>query len=150
MVALSKAERRQRQVEQLLSAHGECSVEPMALKAYFEASTCEVIVEFSNGSKFIFPAKNAQGLEEAEIEHLEKVELVPGGGALRWDELDVDLSIPHLMEGFFGTKKWMKEQASKGGRSTSEAKKAAAQKNGKKGGRPRKSKKVAAKSLVEV
>jgi hypothetical protein len=72
------------------------------------------------------------------MEQLSKIDIFPSGTGLRWPELDVDLSIPHLMEGIFGTKLWMKEMTAKGGRSISEAKKAASRMNGKKGGRPKK------------
>jgi hypothetical protein len=77
------------------------------------------IVEFSNGAKFIFPSDHGQGLQDATDEQLSKIEIFPSGTWLRWPELDVDLSIPHLMKGIFGTKLWMKELTTKGGRSAS-------------------------------
>jgi len=50
--------------------------------------------------------------------------------------LDVDLSIPGLLSGIFGTKAYMARRA---GQATSPAKAAAARANGAKGGRPRES-----------
>jgi hypothetical protein len=58
---------------------------------------------------------------------------------LRWASLDVDLYVPALVAGIFGTRSWMtRELAAIAGRSKSAAKAAAARANGKKGGRPRK------------
>lgn len=57
------------------------------------------------------------------------------GYGLHWEELDVDLSLPGLMAGIFGTRTWMARRA---GQATSAAKAAAARANGAKGGRPRK------------
>jgi len=58
------------------------------------------------------------------------------GYGLHREALDVDLSIPGLLAGLFGTKAYMARHA---GRATSPAKAAAARANGAKGGRPRKS-----------
>jgi hypothetical protein len=71
-------------------------------------------------------------------ELLATVELTPSAKGLRWDEPDIDLSIIGLMMGIFGSQQWMREIASKGGKSQSERKKAASRVNGKKGGRPKK------------
>jgi hypothetical protein len=55
--------------------------------------------------------------------------------------LDVDLHIPSMLEGFLGSRRWMAAQIGKlGGKASSEAKAAAARKNGKLGGRPKKPK----------
>ena len=58
--------------------------------------------------------------------------------SVHWESLDVDFGIPELVAGIFGTKSWMAELGRKGGEATSSAKSAAARKNGKKGGRPKK------------
>jgi hypothetical protein len=62
------------------------------------------------------------------------------GLALHWEKRDVDLSVPGLLAGLFGTKAYMdRERAARAGSATSPAKAAAARRNGTKGGRPRKS-----------
>ncbi len=63
------------------------------------------------------------------------MEVIGAGYGLHWESLDLDYSVPGLMNGVFGTAKWM---AARAGRSTSPAKAGAARANGRKGGRPRK------------
>jgi hypothetical protein len=95
-----------------------------------------MIVQLTNGCTFTFPPRLAQGLESATAEQLAAVEVLGAGYGLHWEALDVDLSIPGLLAGLFGTKSYMARHA---GRATSPAKAAAARANGTKGGRPRKS-----------
>jgi hypothetical protein len=54
-------------------------------------------------------------------------------------KLDADIYLPALLQGFFGSRKWMAARlGAVGGKSRSAAKAAASQRNGKSGGRPRK------------
>lgn len=110
--------------------------EPRANAARYDHSSGRVIVDLENGCTFAFPPRLAQGLEAASDDQLSAVQILGQGYGLHWEELDVDLSLPGLMAGIFGTKAWMARRA---GQSTSAAKAAAARANGAKGGRPRKS-----------
>lgn len=115
-------------------------LEPRAKRARYDRKTGRVLVELTNGCSFAFPARRAQGLEEASDAELAEVEILGLGLGLRWERLDVDLSVPGLLAGLFGTKVWMdRERAAKAGAATSRKKAAAARRNGAKGGRPRKS-----------
>lgn len=109
--------------------------EPRAAAARYDRPSGRVIVDLENGCTFAFPPRLAQGLEGASDDQLAAVEILGRGYGLHWEELDVDLSLPGLMAGIFGTKAWMAGHA---GRATSPAKAAAARANGAKGGRPRK------------
>jgi hypothetical protein len=109
--------------------------EPRARTARYDRKTGRVIVELTNGCCFIFPPGLAQGLETATEADLARVEILGAGYALHWESLDVDLSVPGLLAGLFGTSAYMARRA---GRATSPAKAAAARANGGKGGRPRK------------
>jgi hypothetical protein len=65
------------------------------------------------------------------------VEVLGQGYGLHWEKLDVDLSIPGLLAGLFGTKAFMdRQRAARAGASTSQVKAEAARQNGRKGGRP--------------
>jgi len=110
--------------------------EPRAAFAQYDPVTGRILVELKNGSAFAFPARLGQGLEDATDEELAQVTVGGSGYGLHWEALDVDLSIPGLAAGIFGTKAYMARIA---GRGTSSAKAAASRTNGAKGGRPRKS-----------
>lgn len=108
---------------------------PHATAARYDAKADRVIVELINGATFAFPPRLVQGLHEADPAEIAEVEVIGAGYGLHWERLDLDYSVPGLMNGVFGTAKWM---AARAGRATSPAKAAAARANGAKGGRPRK------------
>ncbi|HEX5278639.1 MAG TPA: DUF2442 domain-containing protein [Micropepsaceae bacterium] len=114
--------------------------EPRARKARYDRRSGRIVVELTNGCSFAFPARRAQGLERASDNALSKVEILGAGLGLHWEAPDVDLSVPGLLAGMLGTKKFMdRQRAARAGATTSRAKAAAARRNGAKGGRPRKS-----------
>jgi Protein of unknown function (DUF2442) len=109
--------------------------EPRAVSARYDAKARRIVVELTNGATFAFPPELAQRLCDARPEELAEIEVSPGGYGLHWPRIDEDFSVPGLMNGVFGTAKWM---AARAGRTSSPAKAAAARANGRKGGRPRK------------
>jgi hypothetical protein len=111
------------------------ATQPHAVSARYDAKSDRIIVDLTSGATFAFPPRLAQGLADAAPAHLAEVELLGDGEALHWETLDVDYSVAGLVNGIFGTAKWM---AARAGRATSPAKAAAARANGAKGGRPRK------------
>ncbi|MEO6091406.1 MAG: DUF2442 domain-containing protein [Novosphingobium sp.] len=108
--------------------------EPRASSARYDAEAKRIVVELTSGATYAFPPEKVEGLTDATDEQLAEVEVLGLGGALHWESLDVDYSVPGLLNGVFGTAKWM---AAKAGGTRSEAKAAAARANGAKGGRPR-------------
>ncbi|WP_293131179.1 DUF2442 domain-containing protein [Microcoleus sp. bin38.metabat.b11b12b14.051] len=114
------------------------ATEPRAESVQYNQSEDLIVIKLKNGAIFCFPPRLAQGLESASPEQLADVWLPPSGNSVHWESLDVDFGIPELVAGIFGTKYWMAELGRKGGEATSSAKSAAARKNGKKGGRPKK------------
>jgi Protein of unknown function (DUF2442) len=93
---------------------------------------------FKGGGSMSVPRAIVPGLERASASKLEPVVLSPAGDALSWPSLDVDVSVPGLVERAFGTRLFAASTGSRGGRRGSKAKAAAAKANGAKGGRPRK------------
>ena len=114
------------------------ATQPRAESVQYDQDNDLIVIQLKNGAIFSFPPKLAQGLEAATPEQLADVWIPPSGSSVHWKSLDADFGIPELLAGIFGTKSWMAELGRKGGQVTSSAKSAAARKNGKKGGRPKK------------
>jgi hypothetical protein len=112
---------------------------PHATSARLDRHGARIVIGLSNGLELGVPVDLAQGLAGAKPADLSAIEISPTGLGLHWPRLDADLYLPALMEGMFGTRRWMAQQLGKsGGSSTSLAKRKAARANGKLGGRPRK------------
>jgi hypothetical protein len=120
--------------------HRMLKTEPRAAGARYEAVSGRVVIDLANGCSYAFPAALVQDLQAADPDDLAQVEIDGVGFNLHWPALDVDLYVPALVSGIFGTRAWMMSELARGaGRKTSPAKAAAARANGAKGGRPRKS-----------
>lgn len=110
-----------------------------AISAVFDKEHGRIVVELSTGLMIAFRPGDAQGLEGAGPMDLKQIEISRSGFGLHFPRIDVDLYIPALLEGFFGSRRWMAAQlGSRGGQATSTAKAEAARANGLLGGRPRK------------
>lgn len=113
--------------------------EPRAASARYDRKTERVVIDLVNGCSYAFPAELVQDLQGAGHDDLADVVVEGLGFDLHWPALDVDLYIPALVAGIFGTRDWMtKELARRAGQVKSPSKAAAARANGSKGGRPRK------------
>jgi Protein of unknown function (DUF2442) len=112
--------------------------EPRAKSAHYSSQENLVIIELKNGASFSFPPDLVEGLGNAAPEVLQDLWIPESGDSIHWEQLDVSFSIPGLLAGIFGTKRWMAELGKAGGQATSPAKARSSAENGKKGGRPRK------------
>lgn len=113
--------------------------EPRATSARYDRKSGRVVIKLVNGCIYAFPVQLVQDLQGASHDNLAKVEVEGLGFDLHWPALDVDLYVPTLVAGIFGTRDWMtKELARRAGQAKSPAKAEAARVNGSKGGRPRK------------
>ena len=109
-----------------------------AVSARYDRRRSRVVVALNTGVELTFPARLAEGLADASPERLADIEISPAGLGLHWPQLDTDLYVPGLLQGVFGSKKWMaRELGAEGGKARTAAKVAAARANGRKGGRPR-------------
>jgi hypothetical protein len=97
-----------------------------------------IVITLEGGCEFAFPAVLAEELADAPRSKLTKIKISPNGLGLHWPLLDADLYVPGLIEGAFGSHRWM-QQIGKLGGSSSSAKAKASRENGKRGGRPRES-----------
>lgn len=117
--------------------------EPRAVAARVVDDMLEITL--SNTARVAIPMNLIEGLSSASAADRAGVEVAGIGYGLHWPALDLDLSVPGLLAGIFGTARWMsRERAALAGASKSEAKSCAARSNGALGGRPRKSHAVGA------
>jgi len=112
-------------------------VEPRATCAAYIARQSALQVDLRNGVRLCVPLKLLPELRNASPLQLRAVEVEGLGFGLHWEELDVDFSVPGLVVSIFGGPQWMAELGRIGGQQTSKAKAEAARRNGRKGGRPR-------------
>ncbi len=112
---------------------------PRAVAAHYDRRLGRVVIQLSSKVDVMFAPRDAEGLEKATPAELEAIEISPSGFGIHFPKLDADLYLPALLEGFLGSRKWMAARlGATGGRSRSAAKRKAAKKNGRLGGRPKK------------
>lgn len=113
--------------------------EPRAVLVRYDPANAMLRITLSNGCDLGIPTGLIEGLSDADHAIKAEVEISGVGYGLTWPALDLDISVPGLLSGVFGTKAWMDRlRAARAGSSASAAKSAAARSNGAKGGRPRK------------
>lgn len=81
--------------------------EPRAVSAVYDSTKHLISIQLLSGASFTFPPDIAQGLAGAKPEELAQIEVTPMGDGLHWEILDADLSVPHLLQGIFGSPQWM-------------------------------------------
>ena len=112
---------------------------PIATEARYDRGTDRVVIGLSSGIEVAFRPRHAQGIEHAKPHQLAKIEITPSGLGIHFPKLDADLYLPALLAGFLGSKRWIAAEMGKiGGKASTKAKSAAARRNGKLGGRPKK------------
>lgn len=100
----------------------------------YDADTDEVAITVKSGATVAIPRALIPGLEKARPQQLADVHLSPSRTTIMFDELDEDYAVRGLIRRVLG----LNEQQRTAGAVTSPAKRAAAAKNGARGGRPRK------------
>jgi hypothetical protein len=115
---------------------------PKAVAAEFRRKTDTIAVTLATGVELVIPRKLLQGLENAAPSEIAQVEILGPGDSLHWESLDVDHYLPALIDGVFGTRRWMSAIGKLGGSARSAAKHASSRANGAKGGRPRRAKTI--------
>ena len=121
------------------NARGAAALErgPVAKAARYDSRRGLIVITLQGGCEFAFPVTLAEGLAGAPRSKLAKITISPNRLGLHWPLLDADLSVPALIEGAFGSRRWMQQIGKLGGASRSSTKAKAARENGKRGGRPR-------------
>lgn len=111
-------------------------VEPRAQTARYDANSHRLIIELRSGVTVMVPCSLIQGLSDASPDDIARVKIMARGEDLHWPTLDVQMSVPRLMAGIFGTRKWMAEIGQRGERVKPEKKVGTYRATGQRGGRP--------------
>jgi hypothetical protein len=113
---------------------------PAAVNVQYDRRSARLVIELASGLGITISPKHPQGLEDASPADLESAQISPSGLGIHFPNLDANVYLPALLEGLLGTKRWMAARNGEaGGKARTEAKAAAARKNGTLGGRPKKS-----------
>jgi hypothetical protein len=73
--------------------------EPAAIKVEVKGRT--IFIELTDGRIIGFPADRFKILRKAKINQLKEVKIRLNGFALRWDNLDEDITVPGIIAGNF-------------------------------------------------
>ena len=96
-----------------------------------------LVLSLKDGDRVVLKREDLQFLSTASSGQVRHTEILPGGTAINWPDIDQAFSVQGLIEGRFGTARWMADLGRRGGSVVSEAKARAARLNGSKGGRPK-------------
>ena len=78
-----------------------------AIAARYDRGRGRVVIRLNTGLEVMFPPHDAEGLEHATAADLKAIEISPTGLGLHFPRLDADLYVPALLQGLFGSKRWM-------------------------------------------
>ena len=114
------------------------STEPRAIAAQYDSARDQIVVTLRGGATIGIPVDAIDEVAGAGRRQLARVALTPIGDALHWADLDVDVSLPGLLQDTLGASLGASILGKFGGSAKSLAKAASSKVNGAKGGRPRK------------
>jgi Protein of unknown function (DUF2442) len=80
---------------------------PTAVSATYDRRSGRIIVRLTSGIDIGFSPHDTQGLETAKPAQLAPIEISPSGLGLHFPKVDADLYLPALLEGVFGSRRWV-------------------------------------------
>lgn len=92
---------------------------PKADSARYDRKTKRLVLNLKNGTTLLVPVQLIQGLQTDDEELLNDFQLMIEGSQIHWDKLDVQFYVKSLLDGVFGTKKWMESLQKRANKSTS-------------------------------
>ena len=118
----------------------ESEVRAQAVRYVPERDAVEILT--SQGAGFLIPRQWIEALKDVALDELAKLTVWPDGSAIELEDRDIQISVSGLLSAvlpaMLPSRAVASLFASRGGQSTSAAKKASSRENGLKGGRPRK------------
>lgn len=83
---------------------------PAAVSVRYDRRIARLVISLSSGVDISFSPKLVPGLEAAKPADLTDAQISPSGLGVHFPKLDADLYIPALLQGFFGSRRWMAAQ----------------------------------------
>lgn len=77
------------------------------VKASYSETTGHIRMVFDDGSSYVIPCRLLQGLADGKPTDLKRIQIVGVGTGLLWPALDVSHYVPGLLQGVYGSEKWM-------------------------------------------
>jgi hypothetical protein len=99
---------------------------PYAVAAAYFPAIKRILIKLNTGIEIAIVPEDYQTLEHAKPSELKNIEITPSGDALIFPKLDDGLYLPGLMEGLFGTKRWMAEKRKRTASASTRTRRAAA------------------------
>jgi uncharacterized protein (DUF433 family) len=97
-----------------------CTALPRVVEALYDVPNHEVTIRFENGARMAFPRHLLEGLGNASPDQLQEIAISGPGTGLYWPQLDVGHYVRGLMDGVFGSRRWMQALGRKGGATKTE------------------------------
>ena len=101
----------------------------LATSAGYDSRSRRLLVELVSGVGLSIPVAKLQGLADAPAAVIRTVRVEGSGYGLHWPSLDLDLAVPDLIAGCFGSRAWMAALGRRGGAATSTAKRRASRRD---------------------
>lgn len=80
---------------------------PRAVAARYGAGRGRVVITLSTGIELGLLPRDVEGLAGASAEQLRAIEIKVAGLGIHFPRLDADLSLPALLDGVLGSRRWM-------------------------------------------
>lgn len=91
----------------------------LAAGVSYDVRTARLQIELTSGVGVSIPVSKIEGLAGASASMIRSVRIDGGGYGLYWPSLDLDIAVPELVAGSFGSRTWMSALARQGGKVSS-------------------------------
>ena len=136
-MAKYKVDTTESEIEAALERSKVLDLEPLAQIITHIPELNLLVLELSNGRRLVLPVEDVEGLAGATHEQIQNCELLGEGTGISFPDLDVDFYVPALLEGVYGSRRWMARLGSRSGKAKTAATRLASQTTRGKGGRPK-------------
>jgi hypothetical protein len=103
----------QEDIDRALERAKEFDKVPRALSAEYHRGADIIVLHLNNSRRLVIPREDLQGLENATEAQISQIEIFAGLD-IAWPQLDLDHYLPALLQGIYGSDKWMSSLGHRG------------------------------------